>query len=405
MRTSEVFERLVLESARTLAPACTYGRKRALDDKDALAHIFSILRTGMQWRELRAGVHCTTVLRRFHHWKRLGVFKEAYAKALRTYQKLQPPKRYCVDSSYVKNRYGREGLGKNHTDRGRKALKLSIISDDSGMVVGACCHPGNRPDVVLLDDTIRSAFVRLDALELFESELPEALKTAQKDLATHCSRSSHLETLIAYFKCRRATMMDTLAHFGDLKYRRRAWSRFIRAQKSLTKFVRRIRNMARGEDTAMVLAYGSWSSVAGRPGAQCNRGCPPCPGVGLRKKLSHHFIIVHTPEHYTSKTCSVCGSLCGPCTEVDTERRAELYACAQTDNEKKRATHFSVRGLRRCHNAQCACYLNRDLNAAINIGHRCKSLLLSGRDHLPSHTKEDDEEFSRLAAEVAPRKN
>lgn len=167
MRTSEVFERLVLESARTLAPACTYGRKRALDDKDALAHIFSILRTGMQWRELRAGVHCTTVLRRFHHWKRLGVFKEAYAKALRTYQKLQPPKRYCVDSSYVKNRYGREGLGKNHTDRGRKALKLSIISDDSGMVVGACCHPGNRPDVVLLDDTIRSAFVRLDALELF----------------------------------------------------------------------------------------------------------------------------------------------------------------------------------------------------------------------------------------------
>ena len=55
MRTSEVFERLVLESARTLAPACTYGRKRALEDKDALAHIFSILRTGMQWRELRGG--------------------------------------------------------------------------------------------------------------------------------------------------------------------------------------------------------------------------------------------------------------------------------------------------------------------------------------------------------------
>lgn len=31
---------------------------------------------------------------------------------------------------------------KNHTDRGRKALKLSVVSDDSGMVVGACCHPG-----------------------------------------------------------------------------------------------------------------------------------------------------------------------------------------------------------------------------------------------------------------------
>ena len=75
--------------------------------------------------------------------------------------------RYCVDSSYVKNRFARIGLGKNHTDRGRKALKLSVICDDSGTIVGACCHPGNRPDVVLLEDTIRSAFVRLDSLELF----------------------------------------------------------------------------------------------------------------------------------------------------------------------------------------------------------------------------------------------
>lgn len=167
MRLSDVFERLVLDSAHVLAPASRYGRKRALSDRDALVHIFTLLRTGMQWRELNSSVHCTTVLRRFHDWKRLGVFEQAYKKAFDTYQKLRPTKRYCVDSSYVKNRYGRVGLGKNHTDRGRKALKLSVVSDDSGMVVGACCHPGNRPDVVLLDDTIRSAFVRLEALELF----------------------------------------------------------------------------------------------------------------------------------------------------------------------------------------------------------------------------------------------
>ena len=60
----------------------------------------------MQWRELDSSVHCTTVLRRFHDWKRLGVFEQAYSKALDTYQKLRPTKRYCVDSSYVKNRYG-----------------------------------------------------------------------------------------------------------------------------------------------------------------------------------------------------------------------------------------------------------------------------------------------------------
>ena len=238
--------------------------------------------------------------------------------------------------------------------------------------------------------------------KLERSEVPEALASAQKEMANHCSRSSHLEALVAYFTLRREMLTDALSHFGDLVYRKRAWSRFIRTQKSLTNFVRRIRGMSR-ENAPMVLAYGAWASVAGRPGAPCNKGCPPCPGIGLRKKLSHHFIVVHTPEHYTSKTCSACGALCGPCEEVDAERRMKRLASATTDAEKKKAAHFSVRGLRRCHNAECAIFHNRDYNAAVNIGHRCKSLLLTGQDHLPSYATEDDEELSRLAAEVEDR--
>lgn len=161
MRLSDVFGRLVLETAQQVTPPARYGRKRTLSDSDALAQIFGLLRTGMQWRELHASVHCTTVLRRFHLWKREKVFEKAYARALSTYQKLSPPKRYCVDSSYVKNRYGRTGVGKNHTDRGRKALKLSVISDDAGVVFGACSHPGNRPDVKCVH-TIFAPFVVLD---------------------------------------------------------------------------------------------------------------------------------------------------------------------------------------------------------------------------------------------------
>lgn len=167
MRVSEIYGRLILETADSLAPRLKYGRKRSLTDQDALTLIFGLLRTGMQWRELNSPHHYTTVLRRFHLWKREGVFEKAYAQALATYQKIKPPKRYCVDSSYVKNRYGRVGLGRNHTDRGRKALKLSVVTDDAGVVFGACCHPANRPDVVLLDDTLRSAFLKLDSIELF----------------------------------------------------------------------------------------------------------------------------------------------------------------------------------------------------------------------------------------------
>ena len=52
MRLSDVFQRLVLESVQSLAPPSTYGRKRVLTDGEALRHIFTILRTGKQWREL-----------------------------------------------------------------------------------------------------------------------------------------------------------------------------------------------------------------------------------------------------------------------------------------------------------------------------------------------------------------
>ena len=58
-------------------------------------------------------------------------------------------------------------MGKNHTDRRRKALKLSVIVDHVGIPFGACCHSGNIPDVVLLQETLGSAFQVLDTLELF----------------------------------------------------------------------------------------------------------------------------------------------------------------------------------------------------------------------------------------------
>ena len=49
-------------------------------------------------------------------------------EVLREYNRARPPSHYIVDSTYVKNAYGRTGLGRNPVDRGRKALKVSAIS-------------------------------------------------------------------------------------------------------------------------------------------------------------------------------------------------------------------------------------------------------------------------------------
>ena len=130
---SNAFSRLVLQKATLLDPVSRTGHPRTLDDKNALECIFKVCRTGMQWREVDASVSYTTVFRRMHRWQTRGVFEEAYAATLNTYKRICPPTRYCIDSSFVKNAYGRQGIGRNPTDRGRRATKLSVVTDQNGV--------------------------------------------------------------------------------------------------------------------------------------------------------------------------------------------------------------------------------------------------------------------------------
>ena len=164
---SDIFERLVLAEAEARCPPSKRGRPRELSDPEAISIFFKVLRTGMQWREVDGDVHYTTLLRKMHLWSKNHVFDAAYTRALKTYKRLHPTKHYCVDSSYVKNAFGRECVGKNHTDRGRKALKLSVVVDQHGIPHGLCCHPGNRPDVCLLQDTLRSMLVDIESRPLY----------------------------------------------------------------------------------------------------------------------------------------------------------------------------------------------------------------------------------------------
>ena len=225
-------------------------------------------------------------------------------------------------------------------------------------------------------------------------EMPTSLTENMEALSAYNSRSSYAETLRAYFQRRREFLPASLDHFESTRHRRRRWERHVRSQRSLTDFVRRVNTLRRSPDTPFALAYGSWGAIAGRPGAPCNRGNAPCIGRGLRDKLASHFLILSTPEAYTSRTCSLCDSECGPCSHVDEFHRARLRARAASDEGLQHASRFSVRGLRHCHNEACAAHLNRDVNAAINIQRRCTALLSSH----PVHARGDevDEQLDAL---------
>ena len=188
---------------------------------------------------------------------------------------------------------------------------------------------------------------------------PAEVFFAQDDLRGFDSRAADLEELTKYLLARRAGMKACLDYYSHLDHRRRRWKSCIKLQKSEEKLYRDIRAKFKTDRRPLVLAYGMWGSVAGRPGAACNKGNPPCVGAGLMRKLSKRFVVALTPEAYTSKTCNRCLHPCGAWKEVEEEM-----------GKKK----TGIRGLRRCTQRDCMLPLNRDQNAASNIALQFKRL-------------------------------
>jgi hypothetical protein len=198
---------------------------------------------------------------------------------------------------------------------------------------------------------------------------PQEVKDAEATLAGFNSRTADLTAFCAYCGKRHETLDKCLAFYGHLDHRRRRWKTVIKTQQSEERLYKDLEKL-KTDSRSLVLAYGSWGMVAGRPGMACNKGNAPCIGVGLMRKLARRFVVSPTPEAYTSKTCCRCLGECGPWAEV--EKRME----------KK------IRGLRRCTQRDCMIPLNRDKNGATNIG-RNFTRLMADRPPIRSMTDED----------------
>ena len=66
-----------------------------------------------------------------------------------------------VDTSFVKNVWGRDCLGKSPVDRGRKATKVSILTDARGTPLQLLFHPGNKNDSRSLPHLLDTASKRV----------------------------------------------------------------------------------------------------------------------------------------------------------------------------------------------------------------------------------------------------
>ena len=96
-----------------------------------------------------------------HKWANADLFEIAYKRLLQLYARRRRPRHYAIDSTFVKNMYGRDVVGRNPTDRGRKATKFSVVVDDVGVPHAFLFTGANVSDMILFEKTIDTSLVPL----------------------------------------------------------------------------------------------------------------------------------------------------------------------------------------------------------------------------------------------------
>lgn len=138
-------------------------RRRKADHQVIANLLIKLLRSGMQWKYLEpSNFSYHTVYKRFEVWKSHGVFEAAWKELLKLYSRKRLKENaewfntLFIDCSYIKNVAGRDLLGKNPSDRGRNAMKMSVICDRNSVPISTTFYPGNRNDSTTEKDSIEA---------------------------------------------------------------------------------------------------------------------------------------------------------------------------------------------------------------------------------------------------------
>ena len=78
-----------------------------------------------------------------------------------------------ADTSFVKNVHGTQVLGKNPTDRGRKATKISLLTDKQGTPLCTVFHKANKNDCLTLRHLLSTAARKTDIVRHYRELLAD----------------------------------------------------------------------------------------------------------------------------------------------------------------------------------------------------------------------------------------
>src|SRR5260370_23885349 len=153
--SDEVWERVC-----PLIPAASShakGGRPRMDDRKAFEAIIYVLRTGIQWnalpRELGAS---STVHDRFQEWERAGLFLALWQAGLKEYDEAEGIEWewQSVDGVMTKAPLGKGATGPNPTDRAKRGVKRSLLTDGAGIPLALVVDGAKRHASKLLVATL-----------------------------------------------------------------------------------------------------------------------------------------------------------------------------------------------------------------------------------------------------------
>jgi hypothetical protein len=97
-----------------------------------------------------------TVFHYFNLWSKARIFEDVFYETVKG--RVPIGGAVAVDTSFVKNVYGKDVTGRNPTDRGRKATKVSLLTDCRGTPLCSVFHKANKSDVLTLKQEKSSIF-------------------------------------------------------------------------------------------------------------------------------------------------------------------------------------------------------------------------------------------------------
>jgi putative transposase len=126
----------------------------------AMNAILFVLRTGCQWNALNVTGICSSSSAhgRFQEWGQAGAFYQMWVNGLFDYDELCGIEWdwQAMDGAMTKAPLGGGKTGPNPTDRGKRGVKRSLLTDGDGVPLGVAVDGANRNDFKMAQATLES---------------------------------------------------------------------------------------------------------------------------------------------------------------------------------------------------------------------------------------------------------